>query len=154
MDQPSRRDFLKTTAGAYASGVFAMPAQRGSSNQTSDDVTARSLVDAAELLRSRKVSPVELTNACLARIERLNPALNAFITVTAEQALVDARAAEAEIARGRRRGPLHGIPIALKDLFDTAGVKTTAGSAVFADRVPSQDAEVVRRLKQAGAVLV
>ena len=95
MDQPNRRDFLKTTAGAYASGVFAMPPQRGSSNQTSDDVTARSLLDAAELLRSRKVSPVELTNACLARIERLNPALNAFITVTAEQALVDARAAEA-----------------------------------------------------------
>jgi len=154
--QPTRRDFLKTTVGAYASGgVFAMPAQRGGGlNQAAHDLTALSLADAAELLRGRKVSPVELTNACLARIERLNPVLNAFITVTAEQALVDARAAESEIVRGRRRGPLHGIPIALKDLFDTAGVKTTAASAVFADRVPSQDAEVVRRLKQAGAILV
>jgi aspartyl-tRNA(Asn)/glutamyl-tRNA(Gln) amidotransferase subunit A len=155
MIQPTRRDFLKTTVGAYTARVFAMPAQRGgASKQTPDDLAALSLWDAAELLRGRKVSPVELTNACLARIERLNPALNAFITVTADQALVDARAAESDIARGRRRGSLHGIPIALKDLFDTAGVKTTAASAVFADRVPSQDAEVVRRLKQAGAVLV
>jgi aspartyl-tRNA(Asn)/glutamyl-tRNA(Gln) amidotransferase subunit A len=155
MTQSSRRDFLKTTVGAYASGVFAMPAQRGgASTPTPDDLAALSLWDAAELLRGRKVSPVELTNACLSRIERLNPLLDAFITVTGNQALVDAKAAESEIARGRRRGPLHGIPIALKDLFDTAGVKTTAGSAVFADRVPSQDAEVVRRLKQAGAVLV
>src|SRR6187431_281920 len=117
MIQPTRRDFLKTTVGAYTAGVFAMPAQRGgASKQTPDDLAALSLWDAAELLRGRKVSPVELTNACLARIERLNPALNAFITVTADQALVDARAAESDIARGRRRGSLHGIPIALKDL--------------------------------------
>jgi len=154
MMQPTRRDFLKTTAGAYASGMFAASPQRDAANQTPHDVAALSLSEAAELLRSRKVSPVELTNACLARIERVNPVLNAFITVTADQALAEARAAESEIVRGRRRGPLHGIPIALKDLFDTAGVRTTAGSAVFADRVPSQDAEVVRRLKQAGAVFV
>jgi aspartyl-tRNA(Asn)/glutamyl-tRNA(Gln) amidotransferase subunit A len=155
MMQPTRRAFLKTTVGAYASGVFAMPSQRGgAATPTHDDLTALSLRDAAELLRGRKVSPVELTNACLTRIERLNPVLNAFITVTAEQALLDARAAESEIGRGKPRGPLHGIPIALKDLFDTAGVKTTAASAVFADRVPAEDAEVVRRLKQAGAVLV
>src|SRR5262245_44903976 len=152
MTPPSRRDFLKTTVGAYATGMFAMPAQRGgASSPTPDDLAALSLSDAAELLRGRKASAVELTNACLAQIERLNPVLNAFITVTAEQALVDARAAESEIARGRRRGPLHGIPIALKDLFDTAGVKTTAGSAVFADSVHSKEAEVVHRLKQAGA---
>jgi len=151
---PTRRDFLKTTLGAYASAAVA-PGQIGTvANRKPDDLTALSVSDAGELLRVRKVSPVELTNACLARIDRLNPALNAFITVTASQALADARAAEADIARGRRRGPLHGIPVALKDLFDTAGVKTTAGSAVFADRVPSQDAEVVRRLKQAGAILL
>ena len=154
MIQPTRRDFLTTALGAYASGMFAAPPQRGASHQKPDDLAALSLSDAAELLHARKVSPVELTNACLARIERLNPVLNAFITVTADQALGEARAAESEIARGRRRGPLHGIPIALKDLFDTAGVRTTAGSAVFADRVPSQDAEVVRRLKLAGAVFV
>jgi aspartyl-tRNA(Asn)/glutamyl-tRNA(Gln) amidotransferase subunit A len=97
---------------------------------------------------------VELTNACLARIERLNPAFNAFITVTGDQALADAKAAESEIMRGARRGSLHGIPIALKDLFDTAGVRTTAASGVFATRVPERDAEVVRRLKSAGAVLI
>lgn len=152
---PTRRDFLKTTVGAYASAAVASPSQVGNvANRKPDDLTALSLSDAGELLRARKVSPVELTHACLARIDRLNPVLNAFITVTADQALNDARAAEADIMRGRRRGPLHGIPVALKDLFDTAGVRTTAGSAVFADRVPTQDAEVVRRLKQAGAVII
>jgi aspartyl-tRNA(Asn)/glutamyl-tRNA(Gln) amidotransferase subunit A len=106
------------------------------------------------LVRRKAVSPVELTQACLARIERLNPALNAFITVTADEALRQARDAEAEIRKGKWRGPLHGVPIALKDLFDTAGVRTTAASAVFKDRVPQEDAEVVRRLRAAGAVLL
>src|SRR3989442_14768702 len=97
-----------------------------------------------EPLRARKISSIELTGACLKRIERLNPELNAFITVTADRATQDARAADLEIANGRWRGPLHGIPVGLKDLFDTAGVRTTAGSAIFADRVPPEDAEVVR----------
>ena len=100
------------------------------------------------------VSPVELTRDCLARIEQLNPRLNAFITVTAESALDQAQIAQDEILRGDWRGPLHGIPIGLKDLIDTAGVRTTAGSAMFKDRVPSEDAEVVRRLKEAGAILI
>ena len=108
----------------------------------------------AELLRSGSVSPVELTSDCLARIKKLNPGLNAFITVTAESALAQARQAEAEIRHGEWRGPLHGIPIALKDLIDTAGVRTTAASSLFKDRIPTQDAEVVRRLKAAGAVLL
>ena len=117
----------------------------------SADLTKLSISEAAALVRKKKVSPVELTRACLARIEQLNSMLNAFITVTAESALVQAREAEAEVQRGKWRGPLHGIPIGLKDLFDTAGVRTTAGSALFKDRVPTQDAEVVRRLKAAGA---
>jgi len=112
------------------------------------------LTEAAEQIRSRRLSPVELTCDCVARIERLNPELNAFITVTAEQALEAARTAESEINSGNYRGPLHGIPIGLKDLFDTAGVRTTAASHQFRDRVPTADAEVVRRLKQAGAVIV
>ena len=112
------------------------------------------IVEASAALRARKLSPVELTRACLDRIERLNPRLNAFITVTAESALQEARAAEQEIARSNYRGPLHGIPIALKDIVDTAGVRTTAASAVFADRVPQEDARVVTLLKQAGAVIV
>jgi aspartyl-tRNA(Asn)/glutamyl-tRNA(Gln) amidotransferase subunit A len=106
------------------------------------------------MLRQKALSPVELVLAFIARIERLNPALNAFITVTVEQALLQAREAEAEIQRGRWRGPLHGIPLALKDLIDTAGIRTTAASAVFEDRIPTEDAEVVRRLKAAGAVLL
>jgi aspartyl-tRNA(Asn)/glutamyl-tRNA(Gln) amidotransferase subunit A len=121
---------------------------------TQDDLTRLSLQAASELVRKKKASPVELTQACMARIERLNPVLNAFITVTAERAVADAKKAETEIMNGRWRGPLHGIPIALKDLIDTADIPTTAASAVFADRVPSEDAEVVRRLNAAGAVII
>ncbi len=112
------------------------------------------LIEAAEQIRDRRLSPLELTRECLTRIERLNPTLNAFITVTADSALEQARQAEAEIAAGNWRGPLHGVPIGLKDLFDTAGVRTTAASNQYRDRLPAQDAEVVRRLKQAGAVIV
>jgi aspartyl-tRNA(Asn)/glutamyl-tRNA(Gln) amidotransferase subunit A len=118
------------------------------------NVSRLGLSEASQLVRSKKVSPVELTQECLSRIERLNPKLNAFIVVTVDAALAEARAAEAEIHRGRWKGPLHGIPIALKDLLDTAGVRTTAASGLFKDRVPSDDAEVVRRLKTAGAVLL
>jgi aspartyl-tRNA(Asn)/glutamyl-tRNA(Gln) amidotransferase subunit A len=112
------------------------------------------ILETSELLRKGTVSPVELTNDCLARIEKLNPKLNAFITLTADSALAAAHQAEAEIRRGDWRGPLHGIPLAVKDLIDTAGVRTTAASLLFKDRVPTEDAEVVRRLKAAGAVLL
>jgi len=123
-------------------------------SQPPSELTQLTLVDAMAMLRRKAVSPVELARAFVARIERLNPALNAFITVIAEQALQQARKAETEIQRGHWRGPLHGIPLALKDLIDTAGIRTTAASAVFKDRIPSEDAEVVRRLKAAGAVLL
>jgi aspartyl-tRNA(Asn)/glutamyl-tRNA(Gln) amidotransferase subunit A len=112
----------------------------------------RTLAEVSQLVHSKKVSPVELAEVCLARIEQLNPKLNAFIVVTADSALAEARQAEAEIQRGSWRGPFHGIPVALKDLVDTADVRTTAASGVFQDRVPTEDAEVVRRLKLAGAV--
>jgi aspartyl-tRNA(Asn)/glutamyl-tRNA(Gln) amidotransferase subunit A len=118
------------------------------------ELSRMGLAEVCELVRTGKVSPLELTQACLARIEALNPELNAFITVTAEMALAQAHAAEAEIQRGYWRGPLHGIPISLKDLIDVAGVPTTAASAAFENRVPSEDAEVVRRLKGAGAVMI
>ena len=110
--------------------------------------------EVAILLRKKEISPVEITEACLQRIEERDPALNAFITVMAESALAEARAAEAQILQGEWRGPLHGVPIALKDLIDTAGVRTTAASALYKNRIPSEDAEVVRRLRQAGAVIV
>jgi aspartyl-tRNA(Asn)/glutamyl-tRNA(Gln) amidotransferase subunit A len=108
----------------------------------------------AQRLRRREISPVEITDDCLRRIEKLNPALNAFITIMRESARAEARRAEAEILRGEWRGPPHGVPVALKDLIDTAGVRTTAASALYKDRVPNQDAEVVRRLRQAGAVII
>jgi aspartyl-tRNA(Asn)/glutamyl-tRNA(Gln) amidotransferase subunit A len=116
--------------------------------------TLETIVELAPRLRQKEISPVELTRACLDRIEKLNPALNAFITVTAESALAEARAAETEISNGGWRGPLHGIPIAIKDLIDTAGTRTTAASALFEHRVPAEDAVVVQRLRQAGAVIL
>jgi aspartyl-tRNA(Asn)/glutamyl-tRNA(Gln) amidotransferase subunit A len=118
------------------------------------ELTAMTLHEASELVRKKSVSPVELTRACLERIAQLNPVLNAFITVTADSALEDARRAEDEIQKGEWKGALHGVPIALKDLVDTAGILTTAGSAVFRERVPQEDAEIVRRLKTVGAVLL
>jgi aspartyl-tRNA(Asn)/glutamyl-tRNA(Gln) amidotransferase subunit A len=114
----------------------------------------RSIAETSELIRRRELSPVELLRECLDCIERRNPELNAFITVMAESALAEAKLAEAEIQGGNWRGPLHGIPIGLKDLIDTAGVPTTAASAVFANRVPAEDADVVKRLKAAGAIIV
>jgi aspartyl-tRNA(Asn)/glutamyl-tRNA(Gln) amidotransferase subunit A len=112
------------------------------------------ITEIAPRLKRKEISPVELTQACLDRIEKRNPALNAFITVTAESAMAEARTAESEIAHGQWRGPLHGIPIALKDLIDTAGTRTTAASALFEHRVPTEDAQVVLRLRQAGAVIL
>jgi aspartyl-tRNA(Asn)/glutamyl-tRNA(Gln) amidotransferase subunit A len=113
-----------------------------------------SLLKLGELLRRKSLSPVELTEQCLARIERLNLTFNAFITVMADSALAQACQAEEEIRQGDWRGPLHGVPIGLKDIIDTAGVHTTAASALFKDRIPQEDAEVVVRLKKAGAVLI
>ncbi|HTG74771.1 MAG TPA: amidase [Terriglobia bacterium] len=144
----TRREFL-VHAGGYTASVGALlgPAE-------TPELWKLSIVDASALIRRKAVSPLELTQAFLARIEKINPLVNAFITVTAEQALQQARDAEKEIQRGQWRGPLHGIPIGLKDLIDTRGIRTTAASAVFKDRVPTEDAEVVRKLKSAGAVLL
>ena len=109
-------------------------------------------------IRDREISPVELTHDCLDRIAQLNPILNAYITVTAESALERARHAEWEIYHGTYLGPLHGIPIGLKDIIDVAGVRTTAASAVFSapqkDRIPTEDAQVVRRLRAGGAIIL
>jgi aspartyl-tRNA(Asn)/glutamyl-tRNA(Gln) amidotransferase subunit A len=110
------------------------------------------IVEAAEALRRRRVSSTELTTAAIDRVGRLDPTLHAFITVTAETALRAARQADSELASGRSRGPLHGIPIAVKDLFLTRGVRTTSGSRLFENYVPDRDAAVVERLEAAGAV--
>lgn len=112
------------------------------------------LLEAAAALRRRETSSVELTEGALDRIARLNPVTNAIQTVMAESAREQARQADAELARGRGRGPLHGIPVALKDLFYTKGVRTTGGSKLFAQYVPDHDAAVVESLAGGGAVLV
>lgn len=113
-----------------------------------------SIIELGEQLRKGILSPVELTTECLSRIEKWNPVLNAFITIAAESALAAAHEAEDEIQHGNWRGPLHGVPIGIKDIIDTAGVRTTAASALFKDRIPPHDAEVVRRFKNAGAIIL
>ncbi len=138
MGTVSRRLFLASSASALAA----------------QDPAVKSIADAANRLRARTITSVQLTEACLRRIETFNPKLNAFITVMKTQAMAMARQADNEIRDGRLRGPLHGIPIALKDNIDTAGVRTTGASAVYDSRVPEEDAEVTKRLLAAGAVIV
>jgi aspartyl-tRNA(Asn)/glutamyl-tRNA(Gln) amidotransferase subunit A len=119
-----------------------------------DDVCDLEISAVAPLLRERRLSPVELTDAYLDRIQRLDPSLNTYIRVMPDQARAAARQAEREIADGGWRGPLHGVPIGIKDLFDVAGVPTTMGSSILRDNVPEADATVVSRLKAAGAAIL
>jgi aspartyl-tRNA(Asn)/glutamyl-tRNA(Gln) amidotransferase subunit A len=112
------------------------------------------IAEASRLIRDRRLSPVDLTQAFLARIRQFDPRLNSTILVLEDQALADAHRAGAEIAAGAWRGPLHGIPIGLKDIYNTAGISTTAHSALFRDHVPAEDATTVRKLRAAGAVVL
>jgi aspartyl-tRNA(Asn)/glutamyl-tRNA(Gln) amidotransferase subunit A len=153
----SRRDFVLTGLAATAGSVLAASSfaqAAGGASARSRDLAMLTLKEASDLVRRKDVSPVDLTQACFARIDRYNKAINAFITMTRDEALSTAREMEAEMKRGKLRGPLHGIPIALKDNIDTAGILTTAASGVFKERVPGEDAEVVVRLKRAGAILL
>jgi len=143
----SRRAFVGAAGSASLLALSPAGAQPG-------DLTELDITAASRLIRSGTLSPVDLTGAYLERIERLNGRINAYITVTAGLALEQAMRLQSELDNGRWRGPLHGIPIALKDNIDTAGIRTTAASAVLADRVPTADAEVYRRLKEAGAILL
>jgi aspartyl-tRNA(Asn)/glutamyl-tRNA(Gln) amidotransferase subunit A len=139
----TRREFVAATA-AVPLLAQTLPA----------DLATLTIKQASDLVRSRRISPVDLVNACLARVDKYQATINAYITITKDQALTEAREAEAEIRAGKWRGPLHGIPLALKDNIDTAGVRTTAASQLFEHRVPTEDAEVYRRLKNAGIVLL
>ena len=130
----SRRSFM---AGAGAVAWAAKPLFG-----TTQDLAALTLRQASQMLRDKAVSPVELTQACLRRIERYNPTVNAFISVIGDLALAAAREREAEAQKGKWRGPLHGIPIALKDNIDTAGIRTTGASELFKERVPAEDARL------------
>jgi aspartyl-tRNA(Asn)/glutamyl-tRNA(Gln) amidotransferase subunit A len=118
------------------------------------DVTHATIAQLAAAIRRRDLSPLEVTEAYLDRIERLNPTINAYVTVAAERARDDAQRATAELTAGTNRGPLHGVPIGLKDLYDTAGIPTAGGTKILAGRVPAADATVARRLRDAGTVLL
>jgi len=121
---------------------------------STDELAFASASRQAALMREKRLSPVELVTAYLERIERLDGRLRAFITVCGESALVDAKRAESEAAKGQWRGPLHGIPFAVKDQLDTAGILTTSGSALLRSHVPAEDSTVVARLTQAGGILI
>ncbi len=120
----------------------------------SEEVLYKSVHELSGLIRTRKISPVELTEGYLARLEKLGPKLGAVATITRERAMEEARAAEKELAAGRSRGPLHGIPYGAKDLLATRGIPTTWGAPPFKDQVFDYDATVVRKLREAGAVLI
>src|SRR5437667_8189 len=145
-----RRDPWRDLRGAHAerAGVGEAPPP------LIQETTALDLEKAAALLRERRISSTALTEACLARIAAVEPRVNAFVTVTADIARAQAAEAEREIAAGRYRGTLHGIPVAVKDRFATKGIRTTAGSRTLKDWVPEDDATVVRKLREAGAVLL
>jgi aspartyl-tRNA(Asn)/glutamyl-tRNA(Gln) amidotransferase subunit A len=144
----NRRQCIETSSAAIA----LMLSKQGLAQPA--DPTELGIAEAGPLLRSGDLSPVELVEAYLQRIDRFDGQLNSFITLTQDSALSRARALEAELMRGAWRGPLHGIPIALKDNIDTAGVLTSAGSELFASRTPEDDATVVTRLEQAGAIVL
>ncbi len=164
MSETTRREFIQLVGSTHASTAFAstahvnktissMPAL-ASSDVSPDDLASLTLAEASSKIHNLSITPTQLTEACLKRIDSLNPKLDAYITVMRELALAQAKQLDAEQEAGKFRSPLHGIPLAIKDNMDTAGVRTTAGSAVYEDRVPTEDATVVSRLKAAGAVLM
>lgn len=118
------------------------------------DISELYLADLSWLIAARELSSSEAVSAALARLDRLEDKLNAFITVLREQATAEAKKADEEIARGLHRGPLHGVPVTIKDMFETAGVRTTGGSKILADWVPETDADLVERLRAAGAIII
>jgi aspartyl-tRNA(Asn)/glutamyl-tRNA(Gln) amidotransferase subunit A len=147
MQNSSRRDFLAAGFGAAVAARFAWA-------DASSDLAAMTLKQASSAIRSKKVTPAQLTEACLDRIKTYNPKINAWITVMRDKALAQAKTLGEEQTAGRFRSPLHGIPIGVKDSIDTAGVRTTAASAVYEYRFPAEDAAVIAKLKAAGAIVI
>ena len=165
MSRMTRRDFASLCAGTLATGslLTAFPrtaaaaaklAEPPADEAAGEDLTALSLTEASSRIHNRSLTSTKLTQALLARIATYNPKIDAYITVMAEQALKQAAQLDQEAKAGKFRSPLHGIPIALKDNIDTAGTRTTAASPMFHTRVPTDDAQVVKKLKDAGAIIV
>jgi amidase len=150
-----RRTFVAAMAGSMAVPWYRLSAGDTRVAQLTEATlhyaSARVLADA---IRRKRVSSLEVVDACLRRIEQVNPKLNAVVQLTAESARAGARQADAELARGKLRGPLHGVPFTVKDSFDTAGVISTAGTQGWPKRVPTEDATIVARIRAAGAILL
>ena len=151
MSPLSRRDFARLSA---ATALTAALRPRTLLAADTQDLTALSLTEASARIHAKSLTSVQLTQALLDRIAQINPKVNAYVTVMSAEALAQAAALDSELKAGKSRGPLHGIPIALKDNIDTAGTRTTAASPMFKDRVPAEDADIVRRLRLAGAVIL
>ena len=156
MGMLSRRDFAKLCGSSIGSGVLltAWPSLAAADDGSGDALTGLALSEASARIHDRSVTPTQLTKAVLERIAVYDPKINSYITVMKEEALKQAAVMDAEQKAGKFRGALHGIPIAVKDNVDTAGVRTTAASEVFHTRVPAEDAEVIARLKSAGAIII
>jgi aspartyl-tRNA(Asn)/glutamyl-tRNA(Gln) amidotransferase subunit A len=150
----SRREFAVLAGGAFAARTLLGGWPALADKLKGDALAALTLAEASAMISAGKVTPTELTTACLDRIAIYAPKLDCFITVMRDKALAQAAVLDAEQKAGNLRGPLHGIPIALKDNIDTAGTLTTAGSGVFGDRVPTENAPVVARLEAAGAIII
>jgi aspartyl-tRNA(Asn)/glutamyl-tRNA(Gln) amidotransferase subunit A len=153
MTRFTRRGMVALGGAALAAPLWAGPAANAAPS-AAPKLAELTLTEASAMIRAGKVTSTELTRALLDRIATLNPKINCYITVTAQEALAQAAELDAEQKAGKFRGPLHGIPIGLKDNIDTAGIRTTAASPMFKDRVPTEDAEIVRRLRAAGAVMI
>ena len=146
----SRRAFGQSIAAAAVGGMLQPVSTHVA--PAGDELCALSAVDLATRIRAKQVSAREVMTAHLSRIERLNPKVNAIVTLVADRAMADAARADEALARGDKPGPLHGLPVAHKDLVDTAGIRTTRGSPFFRDHVPTHDALIVTRIREAGAV--
>jgi aspartyl-tRNA(Asn)/glutamyl-tRNA(Gln) amidotransferase subunit A len=155
MKEISRRDFIQTTGAGLLTmlpSVRSDPAHRQEPGSHGEDLCFMPATTLAEAIRAKKVSPVEVINAVYARLHEINPKINAFCTITEEHARVAAKDAEAAVMRGERLGPLHGVPISIKDLFLTRGVRTMFGSRIRESYVPEEDAPAVAKLLAAGAI--
>jgi aspartyl-tRNA(Asn)/glutamyl-tRNA(Gln) amidotransferase subunit A len=158
MAKISRREFASLCGGALAVGGLAATwprmARAAETASSEDELTSLTLVEVSARIHSKAVTPTQLTRAVLARIAVYDPKINAYITVMSEQALQQAAKLDEEQKAGKFRGPLHGIPIALKDNIDTAGTRTTAASPMFRNRIPDEDAQIAQRLKASGAIVI
>ena len=153
MPQFTRREFARLVAGTAAATVVLPHAPAWAADDP-DTLTTLTVTEISARIHSKTLTSTELVKALLDRVNVINPKVNAFVTVMGKEALAQAAVLDAEAKAGKFRGPLHGLPIVLKDNIDTAGTRTTAASEVFDDRIPDEDAFVCARLKAAGAVIL